>query len=113
MIHLPRLRPFALAALLVILACCAHAQKREEVVLQFSGVLKTLTKSQVVIEPDPDNSMIFIRTRRTRILEGGKETDGAGIKQGTPVAVECVIRMNGELEALSVTVIDVDQSPSK
>jgi hypothetical protein len=113
MIHPARLRPFVLGALFVLLACCAQAQKKEEVVLQFTGVLKGLTKSQIVIEPDPDNSMTFIRSRRTRIFDGGKETDGAGIKPGTPVGVECVMRMNGDLEALKVTVIDVDQSPNK
>jgi hypothetical protein len=114
MIHPARLRSFALLTLLfTCLVCSAPAQKQEEVLLNFSGVLKTLTNKEIVIEPDPDNSMTFIRSKRTRIIQAGKETDGSKIQSGTPVAVECTIRMNGELEAITVTVIEMDQSPSR
>lgn len=105
MIHPVRLRLFAWAALLAVwCGCSAAAQKKDEVLLNFTGVLKTLTNNHIVIEPDPDNSMTFIRSKRTKI--------GKNVHTGNPVRVDCIIRMNGELEAIAVTAIDVDGEPS-
>lgn len=115
MIHPIRFRPFLfLLAVAALLAGPVIAQKQEEVVLNFTGVLKSLTAKQIVIEPDPDNSMTFVRTKRTRVVEHGKETDGAKVEKGAVVRVDCTMRMNGDLEALAVTVIELDDhSPNK
>lgn len=105
MIHPARLRAAVWAALLAVwCGCSAAGQKKDEVLLNFTGVLKTLTNNQIVIEPDPDNSMTFVRSKRTKV--------GKNVQTGNPVRVDCVMRMNGELEAIAVTAIDVDGSLS-
>ena len=114
MIHPARLRRLATVALLmVLLAGAAFAQNKDEVLLSFTGLVKTVTGKQIVIEPDPDNSMTFVRSRRTKIVQGGKPANESALKPGASVTVDCVTRLNGDLEAITVTLIDLDQSPNK
>lgn len=110
-------RPFHYLPLIaVLLTFAALAQKKDEVLLSFSGVLKGISKRELVIEPEPDNQMTFVRSKRTRFLRGGKEIKDDAVKPGTAVTIQSFTRLNGELEAVTVTLnepADQDSSPIK
>jgi hypothetical protein len=102
----------ALSALIVIPLTAQNANK--EVLVNFAGSLKRVTKKEVVIQSDSDNEMTFIRTKKTTFLSGGRPMDGAGLPSGITVNVEAFERLNRELEAVTVTVaVPADQSPNK
>ncbi len=107
------MRFFAAAILLAAIALPSPGQKPSEVLVNFSGALKRVTKRIVVIEPDPDNQMTFIRTKRTRFISGGKPVDGASLPAGIVVNVQAFEKLNRELEAVTVTAATTDQSPNK
>ena len=104
MIHLARI--FLVAAVVFP----ASAQRSNEIVLTFTGVLKTITDRDITIEPDPDNQMTFLRTRRTKLVQSGKEAPASEFKAGTPVTIDAITKLNGDLEAITVSVIDLDAS---
>jgi hypothetical protein len=99
---------------ILAIACLAFAQKSEEVLVSFSGSLKIVSKKEITIEPEPDNEMTFVRTKKTKFLSGGKPVDASRIGRGTVVRVDAVQKLNGDLEAVNVAVVlDGDQSPNK
>ncbi len=98
---------------LTLVAGLAMVQSEPQVLLNFTGTLVRATKNKVVIQPDNDNEMSFVRTKKTKFESGGKEVDSSKIEHGTPVRVEAYQKLNGELEATSVSVVAVDQSPNK
>ncbi len=94
--------------------CLAFAQKSEEVLVNFSGALKILSKNEIVIEPEPDNQMTFVRTKKTKFMSSGKQVDESKISRGTTVRIDAVQKLNGDLDAVTVTVVLApDQSPSR
>jgi hypothetical protein len=102
----------ALSALLVIPLTAQSAKK--EVLVNFAGSLKRVTRKEVVIQSDSDNEMTFIRTKKTTFLSGGRPMDGAGLPFGITVNVEAFERLNRELEAVTVSVaVPADHSPNK
>jgi hypothetical protein len=104
----------ALFALLALLSVPLAAKKpKDEVLVTFSGALKRVTKKDVVIEPDTDNEMTFVRTKQTRFLSGGRQVNGASLPAGIAVTVQAFEKMNQDLEAVTVTVAVPDQSPIK
>lgn len=110
MIH----RVAIILTLVALLAAAIPAQKtKDEVRFDFSGLFKIANKREIVIEPDPENQMTFVRSKRTRFIEAGKEIQDAAIKPGSPVTVQAVQKLNGDLEAITVTVLDPDHSPDK
>lgn len=114
MIH--RRRVLLLPVLLAVPSLNATAQKKEEVLLSFSGTLKLISRTALIVEPEPDNQMSFLRTKKTRFLRSGKAIDADAIKTGAAVTVQCFPRLNGELEAVTVTMndpADQDASPIK
>ncbi len=98
---------------LIFLSGIVSAGDKEQVLVNFSGVLKQVTKKQIVIEPEPDNQMTFIRTKRTTFLSAGKPVDSTAIPQGVVVNVQAFEKLNREIEAVSVTMALPDQSPNK
>lgn len=102
-----------LLVIAVLVSALAMAQPEPRVLVNFTGTLVRVTKSEVVIQPDNDNEMSFVRTKKTRFQSDGKEVGSDKIAHGTPVRVDAYQKLNGELEATSVTVVPVDQSPSK
>jgi hypothetical protein len=110
--------PHWLAVLLLIgaLGCAlpAAAKKPKDAILvNFSGALKRVTKKQIVIEPEPENEMTFIRTGRTTFRSGGRNLEGASLPAGIIVTVQGFEKLNREIEAVTVTVAVPDQSPNK
>jgi exosortase/archaeosortase len=90
------------------------SDKKDEVLVTFSGLLKSLNKKQIVIEPEPDNQMTFVRSKRTRFMKGGNQIDSSAVLPGSVVSIQAFEKLNRELEAVIVTVTDAaPQSPSK
>jgi hypothetical protein len=79
------------------------AQKKDDILINFAGALKTVTKKEIVIEPEEGNDIRFVRSKRTRFLgKDGKDRDELEFKIGDPVTVEAFQKLNGELEAVNV-----------
>lgn len=103
-----------LCAILSIASTPVSAKKpKDEVLVNFAGAVKRITKKEIVIEPAPDNEMTFVRTKRTTFRSGGRLVDGASLPKGIVVTVQAFEKMNTEIEAVTVTVAVPDQSPSK
>lgn len=117
MIHPARAFLLSVAAILPIAASLAEAgeqPRKNEVLLSFSGVLKTLTRRELVIEPDPDNQMAFLRSKRTKFFDAaGKEVAAEAVRPGGAVTIQSATKLNGDLEAVVVTAIDPDRSPKQ
>ena len=78
-------------------------QKKDDILISFAGTLKTVTKKEIVIEPEEGNDLRFIRTRHTRFLgKDGKNRDELEFRIGDPVTVEAFQKLNRELEAVNV-----------
>jgi hypothetical protein len=108
------MRILALLVAVALLAPVAPGQKKDEVLVTFSGLLKSIDKKKIVIEPEPENQMTFIRSKRTRFLKGDRQIDAASITSGSVVSIQAFEKLNRELEAVTVTVTDAaPQSPSK
>ncbi len=91
------------ARLAFVLAALVYAQKPDEILINFAGALKTITKKEIVIEPEEGNDIQFVRSKRTRFLDkSGKERDELEFRPGDPVTVEAFQKLNGELEAVNV-----------
>ena len=109
------MRTVALLLALALLPLAAvGADKKDEVLVTFSGLLKSINKKQIVIEPEPDNQMTFVRSRRTRFMKGGSQVDDSAFQPGSVVSIQAFEKLNRELEAVVVTVTDAaPQSPNK
>ncbi len=104
----------ALLLAVVLLAPVASGQKKDEVLVSFSGLLKSIDKKKIVIEPEPENQMTFIRSKRTRFIKGNRQIDAESVAPGSVVSIQAFEKLNRELEAVTVTVTDAaPQSPSK
>jgi hypothetical protein len=103
-----------LTALTLLPLAVSGADKKDEVLVTFSGLLKSINKKQIVIEPEPDNQMTFVRSRRTRFMKSGSQVDDSAVRPGSVVSIQAFEKLNRELEAVVVTVTDAaPQSPSK
>ena len=79
------------------------AQKKDDILINFAGALKTVSKKEIVIEPEEGNDIRLIRSKRTRFVgKDGKEIDELEFKIGDPVTIEAFQKLNGELEAVNV-----------
>jgi hypothetical protein len=103
---------FALVAILAVPAPAAKEAKHP-VLVSFSGALKRVTKKEVVIEPNADNELTFIRTKKTSFISSGRKLSGEALPEGIAVTVQAFEKLNEELEAVTVTVVIPDQSPIK
>ena len=89
--------------ILLALAAVVTAQKPDEILISFAGALKTLTKKEIIIEPEEGNDIRFIRSKRTHFLgKDGKERDELEFRVGDPITVEAFEKLNRELEAVKV-----------
>jgi hypothetical protein len=112
------MRSYALLLALLTLAAspllAKDKDKNNQTMVSFAGALKQVTKKAVVIETGGNNdSLTFIRTKRTRFLNGDRAIDGAAIPQGITVNVEAFEKLNREMEAVTVSVAVSDHSPNK
>lgn len=105
----------AILAFLALVSSPAPAAKKpkQEVLVDFSGALKRVTKKEIVIDTSSDNDMTFVRTKRTTFKSGGRAMDGSALPAGIIVTVQAFEKLNGDLEAVSVTVAVADQVPNK
>ena len=88
---------------LFALAAVVTAQKPDEILISFAGALKTLTKKEIIIEPEEGNDIRFVRSKRTRFLgKDGKERDELEFRVGDPVTIEAFEKLNRDLEAVNV-----------
>ena len=79
------------------------AQKKDDILINFAGALKTVTKKEIVIEPEEGNDIRFVRSKRTRFLaKDGKARDELDFRIGDPILVEAFQKLNRELEAVNV-----------
>ena len=79
------------------------AQTKDDILVNFAGNLKTITKKEIVIEPEDGNDMRFIRTKRTRFLDRkDKAVSELDFRPGDAVTVEAFEKLNTELEAVNI-----------
>jgi hypothetical protein len=57
--------------------------------------------------------MTFVRSKRTRFLKAGKQLEGDKMAKDSIVTIQAVTKLNGDLEAVTVTAVEVDQAPNK
>jgi hypothetical protein len=108
------MRILALLAAVALLAPAASSQQKDKLLVTFSGVLKSIDKKKIVIEPEPENQMTFLRSKRTRFLKGDRPVDAASIPSGSVVSIQAFEKLTRDLEAVVVTVTDAaPQSPSR
>lgn len=69
---------------------------------EFPGKLKAITKKEVILLTEEDNLLTFRRTKRTKFLKDGKETDYRIAPIGDEVVIEGLKDRVGDLEALRV-----------
>jgi hypothetical protein len=89
--------------ILFTVAVVLNAQKSDEILISFAGALKTVTKKEIVIEPEEGNEVHFVRSKRTRFLgKDGKGRDELAFRVGDPVTIEASEKLNRDLEAVNV-----------
>lgn len=89
---------------LLLLLPVGWGQKADQILLSFSGVLKIITSKEITIEPEPGNTMEFVRTHRTKFTDRkSKAIKPESIHAGDSVTVQAEQKMTGELEAVVVT----------
>ncbi len=92
-----------LCAVLLSSFSLLQAQGKDDILVNFAGILKSVTNKAIVIEPEDGNDMRFIRTRRTRFLNAkDKAVSELDFRPGDAVAVEAFQKLNTELEAVNV-----------
>lgn len=80
------------------------AQETKDITFVFHGVLRRLDKKEIDLEPTEDNRMHFIHSRKTRFFLKDKEVPADQVHVGDHVMIEALQKLNGDLEALRVTV---------
>ena len=76
------------------------------------GTLKALTKKEITIEVDPDQSLTIRRTRKTQFLKDGQPVKPSDIPLGTAVAVDTKQDPDLKLSALSLTIATAKPAPA-
>ena len=79
-------------------------QEERDLVFSFRGILRSLDKKEIVIEPSPDNQISFVRTKKTRFFRNKKEVPASQIHTGDHVVVDATQQLNGDLDVVRVTV---------
>ena len=101
------IHPARVVLLLTILTAVAlHSPRRvSEVLVSFSGAVEDLSKNEITIEPEPDNQMTFVRTKKTTIhvRPEKKWTNRRFRAAALTVRIDAMQKLNGELEAVTVT----------
>lgn len=104
-------------AALFLCATAAFAQRRQRTtpgsaptptwkdlpLAEFHGVLRSLTKKEVELQTDSEETMVFRRMKKTRFVKEGKDYTPDKFKAGDVVTVEGRKEFNGDLTAYTVT----------
>lgn len=76
----------------------------------FEGTLKMLTRKEIVIQLQSDQTLSIRRDRKTKFLEKGKEIKPESIEVGTPLAID--VKEDLDLKPMAVRVV-VNPPPPK
>lgn len=81
----------------------AAQSRKDDILVNFAGSIKTITAKDITIEPEEGNDIRFLRTKRTRFLgAAGKPVSDLEFKPGEAVTIEAYQKLNTELEAVNV-----------
>ena len=93
------------AGILVALACTAGALADNAPEPVFSGVVATVTKSDLAIRSDDDpNVMSFSILHKTRFMKDGKKVDRSAVHPGDFVTIDASLDPTGHPSAITVTI---------
>ena len=72
------------------------------------GIVKSISKSALIVAMDDEHEMKFRITRKTKFMSGDKEIKASSIKSGQSVAVDAETSLDGAFEAVRIVL----ESPS-
>lgn len=75
----------------------------EEVLARFEGVLRALTKKEILIELPGEQTLTFRRVKKTTFYKDEKQVPAEAIAIGSAVLIEGRKEMNGDLDAIRVS----------
>lgn len=65
----------------------------------FSGTLTSIERKRIRLEVAADQSVEFVRDRKTKFYQGDQEIDAKKVETGTAVTVEATKEASGDLVA--------------
>ena len=68
------------------------------------GMLKSISRTQLLVQVDDEHEMKFRIIRKTKIFSDGKEIKASSLRSGQAVAVEAQSAVDGSYEAVRITV---------
>jgi hypothetical protein len=66
------------------------------------GVVKSISKSALMVAMDDEHEMKFRITRKTKFISGDKEIKASSIESGQSVAVDAETSLDGAFEAVRI-----------
>jgi rRNA pseudouridine-1189 N-methylase Emg1 (Nep1/Mra1 family) len=82
-----------------------HPEAYKDAVVTFHGVLKKLTKKEIIIESDDNHELLtFRRNKATKFLENDTEIKPAAIDMESAVSVDAAEDVDLKLMAIRLTV---------
>lgn len=99
-----------LAVMLMISAQLANADSHKGVVGTFHGILKHVTKQEIVIQSNEDQTVSIRRSGKTKFFKDGREIKPSEIARETPVSIDAIEDIDWKPLAIGVT---VDSQPKK
>ena len=84
-------------------------KRTQEVMPNFTGVLKTVGKNTLTLDNGEANSIEFNCTKKTKFYDGSKSIKLADLKTGGRLSVEAVPAPDGSLDAVNVRIVSEKQ----
>ena len=94
-------------AALSLAAGCAFAQttNKSDLLANFTGTVVSITKSDIALQGDAGNALVFSVSRHTKFLRAGKSVGRGDIHPGDPVSIQAGEDPTGHPSAITVTVV--------
>lgn len=89
-----------------VMAAALLAQTIKVPLATFSGTLRAVTKTEILVQMSDDETVSFRRSRKTKFLKGKTEIQPTEIAAGTVITIEARKEFNGDLAAYTVTATD-------
>ncbi len=99
-----RCRRWVSFVLLVFASGLALAQKKQDLLANFTGPVTSITKSDIAIQGDGDNALVFSVSHRTKFFRNSKPVSRNDIRPGDVVTIQSGEDPTGHPSAITVTV---------
>src|SRR5438874_224625 len=97
------MRPAMFALLLAMLLTAALWNQTRQPTPTFEGTLKMMTRREIILQLQTDQTVPIRRDRKTKFFENGKEIKPESIAVGTPLAID--VREDLDLKPVAVRVV--------